>query len=138
MARIFPPREQEWFEKNSMHRYLKKGNEEDNDPGNVLHLRADLQSLFYEGRFFFTKKCRRYVVHFNTTTVNLGAEFHNRTVSLPAEVHPCFVLCHIAWSVFPRLLPFLRSGEPRLVMVGGEARELSAAKLKRITEGTER
>jgi len=49
---------------------------------------------------------------------------------MPHDVHPNFVLARLAWAVFPMIQAFFGRGEPRLVKVGLEEREMSSEELE--------
>jgi hypothetical protein len=58
------------------------------------------------------------------------SEYHNTKAKMPADVHPNFLLARLAWAVFPMIQNFFSRGEPRLVRVGQELREMTSQELR--------
>jgi hypothetical protein len=132
-AHICPEGEDEWFREQEMDQYnpisWMTGAKPVNNPANMLTLRADIHIVFDAKSFVFTRKHGSWVWHFLTCTANLGSEYHNMRVKIPADVHPNFILARLAWAVFPMIQNFFSRGEPRLVRVALEQREMTSQEL---------
>jgi len=133
-AHICPEGEDEWFREQEMDQYnpisWRTGAKPVNNPANILTLRADIHIVFDAQSFIFTRKHGSWVSHFLTCTANLGSEYHNTRVNIPADVHPNFLLARLAWSVFPMVRTFFSRGESRLVRVALEDKEMTSQELR--------
>lgn len=82
------------------------------DKGDVIHLRADLRSLFNDNQFvFYPKTADAYVVHVIEDDPDLRTQYHNIHVPGLKEAQAPFLYARFAWAIFGLLesSPFFAS-----------------------------
>lgn len=114
----------DWFTREELERYNTRTNLSGatsvDDMANAITLRQDVHTALDKGDFIFVRKHARWVPHFLNPTRNLGPEYHNVPIEMPAVVNEAFILANIAIAILPLVHNFLVRGEKRVVMVQRE------------------
>ncbi|KAL9025795.1 MAG: hypothetical protein Q9196_005448 [Gyalolechia fulgens] len=97
-----------------------------NDDANTMLLRADLHRSFDKRRFTFPPKREGIMVTHIFASESLRDIYHNVELNT-TYIAPQYYLARFAWTILPSLRPFLRSGQPRLLLIQGEAQWASPA-----------
>lgn len=130
VADICPKEESDWYIRNQMDRYhcnmFSSGLD---DAANAALLREDLHLAFNNRSLVFIPKCDADKgdgkVHFVTHVFEASEEFeklyHNHILHKLTDVRPEYLFARLAWTIFPLLNIFLRSGlAPHLIIANKE------------------
>lgn len=118
--------EKSWFIENAMDHYGTLGGRTGQDvvdiPTNLIRLRADIHHLWDKRDFSIVPRCRRdessmWAACAMTQNPELLELSHDVEVQSLAGLPSEFLLARFAWDIFPTLLAFLQSSQPRVLAV---------------------
>lgn len=128
-AHIIPSAEKSWFADNEMDRYGELGGRTGQDvadsPANSIRLRRDVH-LLWDSLFFsiVPKESQdgetadiRWCAHGMVQDEELHADYHNRTTESLAGRSVEYLYARFAWDIFPKVIGFLQSTQPRRLAV---------------------
>ena len=132
-SHVIPSMEKSWFVDNAMDQYGALGGRTGQDivdtPVNLIRLRADVHHLWDQRDFSIVPRLSRdeqltWAACVMTQDPELLELYHNVEVQSLAGLPSEFLLTRFAWDIFPTLLAFLQSSQPRVLAVrlpNGEA-----------------
>ena len=128
-AHIIPSSEKSWFADNEMDRYGELGGRTGQDvadsPANSIRLRRDVH-LLWDSMFFsiVPKESQngetaeiRWCAHGMVQDEELHADYHNRPTESLAGRSVEYLYARFAWDIFPKVIGFLQSTQPRRLAV---------------------
>jgi hypothetical protein len=128
-AHIIPSAEKSWFADNEMDRYGELGGRTGQDvadsPANSIRLRRDVH-LLWDSLFFsiVPKESQngetadiRWCAHGMVQDEELHADYHNRPTESLAGRSVEYLYARFAWDIFPKVIGFLQSTQPRRLAV---------------------
>jgi hypothetical protein len=130
-AHIVPAAEKDWFADNHMDEYSDgtsgvSGQDVADEPANSMRLRRDIHKLWDTMLFSIVPKKQhdaegdvvRWHAHGMVKDEELYAHYHNRPLKPLAGRAAEYLFARFAWDVFPKVISFLQSSQPRWLAVG--------------------
>jgi hypothetical protein len=127
-AHIVPAAEKDWFADNHMDEYSDEttGVSGADEPANSMRLRRDIHKLWDTMLFSIVPKKQhdaegdvvRWHAHGMVKDEELYTHYHNRPLKPLAGRAAEYFFARFAWDVFPKVISFLQSSQPRRLAVG--------------------
>ncbi|KAK3046438.1 hypothetical protein LTR09_012077 [Extremus antarcticus] len=127
-SHIVPTSEKSWFADNEMDQYGELGGRTGQDvadcASNLLRLRRDVHYLWDNYYFSIVPKCTpesgdkgTWHTHSMSQDQEVYEDFHNKPTEPLAGRTAEYLFARFAWDIFPKLIGFLQSSQPRRLAV---------------------
>jgi hypothetical protein len=135
-AHIIPSAEKIWFADNAMDRYRELGGRTGQDvadsPANLIRLRRNVHLLWDSLFFSIVPKESpngetaetRWCAHGMVQDEELYADYHNRPTKSLAGRSVEYLYARFAWDIFPKVIGFLQSTQPRRLAIRFQSPEI--------------